>query len=97
MQSVPTLQPDKGAKTVQCADGKSVRLQVWDMPGQQRLWALAKNHMQGADAVIFIYDMTDEISFAEIENWSRKFNEENNNPDAVKILIGNKNEDFQAR
>lgn len=48
-------------------DGFNVNLALWDTSGQERFSALRKRYYEGAQGVIFVYDITRPESFRHIE------------------------------
>jgi len=53
-------------------DGHDVRLDIWDMAGQQRFDSLAGLAFQNVVAAILVCDCTDEESFEEMQLWAQK-------------------------
>lgn len=57
-------------------DGFNVSLALWDTSGQERFSALRKRYYQGAQGVIFVYDVTRPESYRNIEKrWVHEVNE----------------------
>ena len=69
-------------------NGLDITLQIWDTAGQERFRSLAKSFMQGADGILFVYDITYKKSFDSIKNWIRQT--EDVNGSFQKIIVGNK-------
>ena len=46
-----------------------LRLQIWDTAGQERFRSINKIFYKDASVAIFVYDITNEKSFKEIENY----------------------------
>jgi len=72
-------------------DGKIVKLAVWDTAGQERYRHIAKSYYKGAQGIMFVYDITNQDSFNEIQNWVREVHDAAGD-DLVKMLIGNKSD-----
>ena len=53
-----------------------VKLNLWDTAGHEKYKSVTKTHFKGADAVLFVYDITDEQSFTELSSWITTVNEE---------------------
>ena len=66
-----------------------VKLQIWDISGRKKFLDYISCHFHGAFGVIFVYDVTNEESFKNIENWI-KFVDEFADTNIVKVIIGNK-------
>ena len=69
---------------------KNVKLQVWDTSGQERYRSITKNFYRNADGVMFICDVTKENTFENIKNWLIDSEQNSNNSNFKKILVGNK-------
>lgn len=50
-------------------EGSECRLQLWDSAGQERFRAMTQMYYRGANAVILVYDITNEESFRDIDTW----------------------------
>jgi len=48
-------------------DGKTVRLIITDTAGQERFRTLTSSYYRNADAIIVVYDITDQESFTDVE------------------------------
>lgn len=69
--------------------GDETNLSIWDTAGQERFQSITSTLYRGADAVLFVYDVTNIESFFGIERWYRDylaFGDAN----TVKVLVGNK-------
>ncbi|KAG8750703.1 GTP-binding protein of the rab [Ceratobasidium sp. 428] len=70
-------------------DGKSVKLQIWDTAGAERYRAMTTPYYRGVHGIIIVYDVTDNDTFTNLENWFREI--ECYAPENVNtLLIGNK-------
>ena len=54
-------------------DGEKVKLQIWDTAGQEKYRSLSVAYYRGADACIFVYDVTDKASFNNLGSWLEAF------------------------
>ncbi len=50
-----------------------VRLQIWDTAGQEKYRSLSLAYYRGADACMFVFDVTDKRSFNNLEMWMQTF------------------------
>ena len=48
-------------------------LQIWDTAGQERFQSIGSAFYRGSDACILVFDITNEKSFTNLENWKREF------------------------
>ena len=91
-------QPNKGIEfktKILDLDGKKFKLQVWDLPGQERYRAHLRGNYYNANGFVIMFDVTNEESFDNVTKWHRDFDEARKN--AVKILVGNKCDLFEKR
>ncbi|KAI9803114.1 MAG: hypothetical protein M1833_001185 [Piccolia ochrophora] len=69
----------------------TVRLQIWDTAGQERFRSISKLYYRGADACILCYDLLDEESFKEMQQWLLELRDSVNESDNVVIeIVGTK-------
>ncbi len=66
----------------------TLTLNIMDASGQERFIPLLKNYYRSADGVIFVFDLTNEKSFEDIDRWLKDV--QNHNDYCTKLLIGNK-------
>ncbi|KAM9376160.1 ras-related protein Rab-8B-like [Pholidichthys leucotaenia] len=50
-------------------DGKKIKLQIWDLPGQQSYRTILSSYYSRAMGILLVYDITDSESFCNIRNW----------------------------
>ena len=68
-----------------------ITAQIWDTAGQERYKSITKAYFKGALGAIIVYDVTNKVSFENIEKWIsdlRNYTE----PKISIILVGNKND-----
>ena len=86
---VNTIGVDFRFKTIQ-VDGAKVKIDIRDTAGQEKFRALNGTYYRGCDAVMMVYDITNERSFREIENYwvqeIKNYVEES----TIFMVIGNK-------
>ena len=69
----------------------SIKLQIWDSAGQERYKALIPSYVRGAAIIFILYDLSDNNSFSNIEEWI-KFIKQMNTDESLLILCGNKSD-----
>ena len=67
----------------------SIKLQIWDSAGQERYKALIPSYVRGAAIIFIIYDLSDNNSFVNVEQWI-SFIKQVNTDESLLILCGNK-------
>jgi small GTP-binding protein len=66
---------------------KKIRLQIWDTAGQERFRSITKAYLKGADAVMLVYDVTDEESFLHVRHWITVIHNEVLKEDTLGLLL----------
>lgn len=85
-----TLGADISVKMVEFAD-KLVKLQIWDVAGQENFILLRKHFYKNTSALFLVFDLTDSQTLQNIRQWVIEFG--NNQKDILPvILIGNKSD-----
>ena len=79
-------------KMLTLKNGEKVKLKLVDTAGQEKFNALTKSYYKNAQGVLFVFDHNDKESFEHIEKWIELFEENTNNNETPKFLIGNKND-----
>ena len=69
-----------------------IKLKLVDTGGQERYRALTKSYYKNADGVLLVFAHNDQESFDHIIDWIKSFDENTNDKDIPKYLIGNKND-----
>ena len=63
-----TIGVDFEVKTLEVNE-KKVKLQIWDFGGEERFRFLLPTYVRGANAGLFMYDITNYSSLAHIDDW----------------------------
>ena len=91
-----TMGFDLKIKKIKLSNNKEVKVKIFDTAGQERFKSIASNYLKKAEGIILVYDITDRISFENIDNWVDDRNKEGENSKAI-ILIGNKSDKEDER
>jgi Ras-related protein Rab-28 len=67
-----------------------VTLQIWDIGGQSIGSKMLSKYVFGADAILFLYDLTNKESFKNIEDWLDLIKKTFPDTPPVMALLGNK-------
>lgn len=78
------------SKTIEIEE-KRVKVQVWDMAGQDKYRAITSSYYRGAHGALLVYDITRMDTFRRLDFWIKEL-KEYVNEDCVIILIGNKSD-----
>ena len=70
-------------------NGEEIKVKMFDISGQERFKSITANYIKKANGILFVYDITEESSFNNIQNWYKNLAENSNNKLPV-VLIGNK-------
>ena len=68
-------------------NGKTIKLQIWDVGGEQRFRFLLSTYCLGANAAMIIYDITNSKTLDQITEWTKIVREKAS--DIPIMLIGN--------
>ena len=68
-----TIGADFLTKEVKIDDENLVTMQIWDTAGQERFQSLGVAFYRGADCCVLVYDVNNERSFQNLENWREEF------------------------
>ena len=69
--------------------GTNTKIQIWDTAGQERYRAITSSYYKGSHGCFIVYDITNEISFNNVEKWYEHVQKEAGQDISI-ILVGNK-------
>ena len=69
-------------------DNDDVKMYIWDTTGQEQLGSITRLYFRGCDGVLLVYDITNQDSFANTQNWLDELYANSTAPEVT--LIGNK-------
>jgi len=84
---VLTIGVDFQVKIVE-AEGRAIKLSIWDIAGQERFGSFRDTFYRGAHAVALVYDVSDVLSMNNLPNWRREIAKVA--PRARFCVVGNK-------
>ena len=70
--------------------GKDIKLKIWDTAGQERYHNITSQIYKGADGIILVFDVNEEISFTKIKDWIEQIKSNVSQEEISLILLGNK-------
>lgn len=77
-----------GTRTI-TVDDKPIRLQIWDMAGQEAFRSTMRLYYRGAACIILVYDITKRESFDHIAMWLEEARKQSKD-EITFLLMGNK-------
>ena len=87
---ISTVGVDFRFRTV-TVDDKLVKLQIWDTAGSERFRTITSAYYRGAAGVILVYDITNNGSFQNIQDWLDEVYK-GAGQSISKLIIGNKSD-----
>lgn len=75
---------------------KDIKLLIWDTAGQERFKSITKTFYKGAQVVIICFDLTNEISFEDVDIWLEEIKKEKIG-DPIIVLVGTKSDLTSSR
>ena len=88
MNYLSTIGIDSKIKKITMSNGEPIKVKISDTAGQERFKSIASNYMKKANGILLVYDITNQKSFIDINNWLEEITKEENTKPIV--LIGNK-------
>lgn len=85
---LPTVGIDFKTKVIGY-NGQNIKLNLWDTAGQEKFRTLTTSYYKGANAVVFVYDITDRDSFFQLRDWIMETTRHVGN-DYIGVIAGNK-------
>ena len=71
-------------------NGDKIKLQIWDTAGQERFRTITQSYYRSANAIIIVYDVSNQPSFDRLPEWLRELRQHINDK-VVTILVGKAN------
>jgi len=81
---ISTIGVDVRTHQVDLREGHSCKLQVWDTGGQQRYRPVLSTCYRNAHGVIVVFDVTNAVSFANLQQWIDEIAEFADNAEAAR-------------
>ncbi|XP_062523073.1 ras-related protein Rab-7L1-like [Corticium candelabrum] len=80
-------------KVIQWTDAETVRLQLWDIAGQERFTSMTRVYYKNSAGCVLMFDITDRQSFHNVVKWKRDLDSKVSSHDGDPIpciLLANK-------
>ncbi|XP_069094666.1 ras-related protein Rab-7L1 isoform X2 [Pleurodeles waltl] len=88
-----TVGVDFALKVLQWSDSETVRLQLWDIAGQERFTSMTRLYYREAAACVIMFDVTNRASFLNSQKWKEDLDSKatlQNGAAVPCILLANK-------
>lgn len=85
----PTIGAAFASKTLEI-NGKKIKFNIWDTAGQERFRSIAKIYYKNTIGCIFVFDITDRLSFDALKNWISDYKQYNDMDKYSLLLVANK-------
>lgn len=88
-----TVGVDFSVKVLQWSDKERVRLQIWDIAGQERFTSMTRIYYKGTLGCVLMFDVTNSSSFLRCRQWKLDLDSKAMLPDGAPvpcILLANK-------
>ncbi|KAH0791188.1 ras-domain-containing protein [Histomonas meleagridis] len=87
--NVPTIGAAFISKDFVLDDNRSITLNIWDTAGQELYRSLVPKYLQGAAAIVVVFDITEPDTFEVAKEWIRD-ERGNHDNDVIWYLVANK-------
>ena len=70
-------------------DDRLIKMQIWDTAGHEKFRTITTSYYKSAQAIIILYDITDQSTFDHVKNWMveiDKFAKQG----VLRVIVGNK-------
>ena len=79
-------------------NGTAIKLQIYDTSGQEQFKSITSNYYKRADGILFVFDLTREETFKNIQFWIREMKEQSDDFTKIgMVLLGNKSDLAEAK
>lgn len=95
--SVATIGVDFSVCSVRVGHHDEVKLQLWDIAGQERYRALSSAYFRGCDVCVFVFDLTSADSFVNLQKWQNELRDAVGDAKPKLFLVGNKADLHESR
>ena len=92
---VMTVGRDKATKDLEI-NGKAIKLEIWDTPGQEKFNQVNKIFMKNTKIALIVYSITDKQSFERLNKWIEMVKDINKNENVTIGIVANKSDLFES-
>ena len=76
---------------------KAIKFDIWDTVGQEKYRSLAKIFYKDAKVIIFVYDITKQVTFDELKNYWLKETSDNVDGNPIIAVVANKIDKYEEQ
>ena len=88
-----TVGTELSKKSLLIGKNKRVNLHIWDTCGQERFRTVTRQYYHDTQAIILVFDLTNEKTFQDIDSWFQEALNYINNAKCLFFLLGNKSDE----
>lgn len=88
-----TIVTELSKKSLLISENKVVNLFIWDTCGQERFRTVTRQYYRDAQAILLVFDLTNEKSFNDMQSWYDEAIEYENEIKCIFFLFGNKSDE----
>lgn len=92
-----TIGTELSKKSLLISENKMVNLSIWDTCGQERFRTVTRQYYRDTQAIILVFDLTNEKSFKDMQSWYDEAIEYANEIKCIFFLFGNKSDEIQNK
>ena len=84
-------------KSLSIGENNKINLFIWDTCGQERFRCVTRQYYKDTQAILLVFDLTDEKSFEDLSSWIEEAICYTNNENCMFFLFGNKSDEKDKR
>ena len=88
-----TIGTELSKKSLLISENKMVNLFIWDTCGQERFRTVTRQYYRDTQAILLVFDLTNEKSFNDLQSWYDEAIEYANEVKCIFFLFGNKSDE----
>ena len=88
-----TIGTELSNKSLLIGENKKVNLYIWDTCGQEKFRTVTRQYYRDTQAIILVFDLTNEKSFNDLESWLEEAINYINNTKCLFFVLGNKSDE----
>ena len=90
---VLTISTELSTKSLLISENKKVNLLIWDTCGQERFRSVTRQYYRDTQAILLVFDLTNEKTFNDMQSWYDEAVEYANEVKCMFFLLGNKSDE----